>query len=264
MLPEMGRVSVVMPLGLVAIGCGRVGFAPLAGDGAPGSVDAGAQVDALERPACGPLETPGPYTTDFAQGVPSWASIYQTAPAQMDVDTGSLRGRPGVTAGTVYAGLELPVGDYRARRVFVELPTMLNTAGCAQASFVIQDDDVVDEFVEIAQSCGMIELSRWSGATQTQVANLPYDPVAHRWWQLRMQGGMLHGEASPDGLAWTELGALTVPAYFDDVYVELSAGTYALETAPIGEVRFDELTDCLLTTTAVAAAGGAGETEGQP
>lgn len=249
----MGRAPTVTALCLAALGCGRVGFGPPAGDGSPGQADAGgevdaaadASIDALVSPACMVLETAGPFTTDFAQGAPTWGAIYQTAPAQMDVDAGSLRGRPGVTTGTVYAGMEMPVGDYRTRRVFVEVPTMLNTAGCAQAAFVIEDDDVVDEFVEISQSCGMIELSRWSGSTQTLVTTIPYDPVAHRWWQLRMQGGTLHGEVSPDGLTWIELGALAVPAYFDDVFVELSAGTYALEAAPIGEARFDNLTDCL-------------------
>jgi len=28
---------------------------------------------------------PGPFITNFEQGVPTWGSIYQIAPAQMDV-----------------------------------------------------------------------------------------------------------------------------------------------------------------------------------
>jgi hypothetical protein len=35
------------------------------------------------------------------------------------------------------------------------------------------------------------------------VGSISYDPVLHRWWQLREEDGTVHWETSPDALSWT-------------------------------------------------------------
>ena len=228
---------------LITVACGRVGFEPATRDG---QVDGVTGEDGVVlRPGCEPAETPGPYTNDFEQGVPAWASIYEISPARMDLFEGALRGRPGTDPGPeVFAGFEVMVADHRERRAFVQVPQMVNLAGCAKVSLVIQDDDAV-QYAEVSQSCGVLEALTWVGGTRTEHAIIPYDPVGDRWWQLRAQAGTLHFEVSPDGLRWTTYASTPTPAYFDDAYLELSVGTYQLEAAPIGEARFDDLFDCL-------------------
>lgn len=221
---------------VVAAGCGRLSFdASDAMTGLDGS---------LPIPGCVGGEAAGPFITDFSQGVPAFGAIYETSPAQMDVFQGQLRGRPGASPGsTVYAGLELDIADYRERRVFVQVPTMLAVTGCGQVAVVIQDDDLM-QYAELSQSCGMVEALLYVGSTPTVLAQLAYDAAAHRWWQLSARAGTLTFEVSADGVLWTEIASTSTPAYFDDAYVELSAGTYQLETV-IGEARFDDLFDCL-------------------
>ncbi|MBL9013389.1 MAG: hypothetical protein JNL83_04385 [Myxococcales bacterium] len=229
---------------MAAGGCGRVAFDPAITPGDGGSDTSDGSDGPPPVPRCGPGETAGPFTTDFENGVPMFGSIYEIAPARMDVFAGQLRGRPAMAPGSnTYAGFEATVGDYRSRRAFVEIPTMVNTSGCAQVAIVIQDDDVV-RYAELAQSCNLVEAMTWAGTTQTVHGSAPYDAALHRWWQLRSEAGTLSFELSPDGVSWTTLAAIPTPAYFDDAYLELSAGTYMLETQPIGEARFDNLYDC--------------------
>jgi hypothetical protein len=244
-------------VGNVVIGaaCGRMSFDEYPRDAAAGAVadaDADAMAtDALDpdafvapAPGCKSPELPGPYSTNFDQGVPPWGSIYQLGAAQMDVFQGQLRGRPAMDPGmTVYAGFQAGIADYRERRVFVEIPTMVNTASCAQVSFNIQDDDAT-RYAEFTQECGMLEAFLWVGSTPTTLATTSYNPTMHRWWQLRAQAGTLYFEVSSDGITWMPFASTPTPAYFNDVYLELATGTYQMESMTLGESRFDNLFDC--------------------
>lgn len=162
----------------------------------------------------------------------------------MDVFENQLRGRPAMAPGmTVYAGFEAQVADYRERRAFAQIPVMVNTATCAQVSFNLQDDDVT-QYAEFTQECGKLEAILWIGSTPTLLAQTAYNPSTHRWWQLRAHAGTLAFEFSSDGITWSPFASTPTPTYFDDVYLELAAGTYQMETMTIGEARFDDLVDC--------------------
>lgn len=233
---------------VVAAACGRMSFDTLSSDASAidGSETDGSATDAFLAtvPGCIAGETAGPFTSDFGAGVPSFGSIYQLGAAQMDVFQGQLRGRPAMDPGAnVYAGFEAAVADYRERRAFVQIPTMVNTASCAQVSFNIQDDDVT-QYAEFTQECGQLEAILWVGATPTDLATVTYNPTLHRWWGLRAHAGTLVFEVSSDGIAWTPFATTSTPAYFDDVYLELSTGTYQMESLAVGESRFDDLFDC--------------------
>lgn len=234
---------------VVAAACGRMSFdAQRLDASSDGSIsDDGSGTDAFVAPVPGCVvgETAGPFTSDFGQGVPSFGSIYELPPAQMDVFESQLRGRPAMDPGsTVYAGFEAAVGDYRERRAFVQIPTMVNTTSCAQVAFVIQDDDI-ERYAELAQACGQLQAIMWVGSTDTVLADIAYNPALHRWWGLRARAGTLTFEVSSDGMTWTTIATTSTPTYFDDAYVELSSGTYQMESMAIGEARFDDLFDCL-------------------
>lgn len=228
---------------VLAAACGRMGF-----DAQPSDASSdGSAIDAFVAPVpgCGAGETAGPFTTDFGQGVPPFGSIYELAPARMDVFAGQLRGRPAMDPGpTVYAGFEAMVADYRERRAFVQIPTMVNTASCAQVSFVIKDDDV-ERYAELAQDCGQLRAILWVGTTDTLLIEVTYDATLHRWWGLRARAGTLTFEVSSDGITWLTLATTATPTYFDDAYLELSSGTFQMESMAVGEARFDDLFDCL-------------------
>jgi hypothetical protein len=224
---------------VVAAACGRMSFDALPLDGSATDT-----VVAPLVPGCIAGETPGPFTSDFEQGVPAFGTIYELPPAQMDVFQGQLRGQPAMDPGSnVYAGFEASVTDYRERRAFVQIPTMVNTASCAQVSINIQDDDTT-QFAELAQDCGDLQATLWVGSTPTVLANVTYNPMLHRWWQLRAHAGTLTFEVSADGITWAPFATTTTPSYFDDAYIELSAGTYQMESMAPGEARFDDLFDC--------------------
>ncbi len=52
---------------------------------------------------------------------------------------------------------------------------------------------------------GMLHCTQILGSVTTTLATLPYDPVNHRWWQLRESAGTTFWEASRDGRTWTTL-----------------------------------------------------------
>jgi len=216
---------------VIAAACGRISFDEHPRDAAEGSVADATLTDAVQSdafvapvPGCMAPETPGPYITNFEQGVPSWASIYQTAPAQMNIFQGQPRGQPAMTPGnTVYAGFEAPAADQPEPRVFLPDPTMVNTASCAQVSFNIQDDDVT-QYAEFTQECGKLEAIMWIGTTPTVLAMTTYNPTLHRWWQQRAHAGMLYFEVSSDGITWSPFAMTTTPAYFIDANPEPPSG----------------------------------------
>ena len=68
---------------------------------------------------------------------------------------------------------------------------------------------------------------------------IPYDPVAHRWWRIRLDGSTARFEASPDGGTWTEQGShdwTGAPrGYWVDVQNQAAPGF------PIGEAYIDNV-----------------------
>lgn len=85
------------------------------------------------------------------------------------------------------------------------------------------------------------EINRSGVLDTTQVA---FDPVAHRWWQIREQSGILLFEVSPTGAIWTTIAQKPTPPFLSDARIELFAGVYQIEVEPVGKARFDNLHDC--------------------
>jgi hypothetical protein len=69
-------------------------------------------------------------------------------------------------------------------------------------------------------------------------AMLPYDPVAHRWWQIRERAGRTYWETSPDAVAWTT--QYDEPSATDTrALVTLAAGYDNFAAAQSDSVQFD-------------------------
>jgi hypothetical protein len=60
---------------------------------------------------------------------------------------------------------------------------------------------------------------RAAGGAYTILKTIPYDPVAHAWWQLRESNGTIYAETSPDSITWNVV--VTTPTA---LYSALSPG----------------------------------------
>jgi hypothetical protein len=58
---------------------------------------------------------------------------------------------------------------------------------------------------------GKLSCTQMVGGVITTLATVPYDPVEHRWWQLREAGGTTFWEVSGDGHRWTTLVSKSTP-----------------------------------------------------
>jgi hypothetical protein len=92
---------------------------------------------------------------------------------------------------------------------------------------------------QLHESEGAIRASVYGTSGENgERAQLPYDSVAHKWWRIREEEGVLYWELSADGSSWTELHQEPDPFPPDMVYVYLCAGG---DLATASEARMDEL-----------------------
>jgi hypothetical protein len=68
--------------------------------------------------------------------------------------------------------------------------------------------------------------------------NITFDRVQHSWWRLQGSGTDILFQTSPDGFRWTTQRTVTPSFGFTAVWLEVGAGTFALETTP-GSFVFD-------------------------
>jgi hypothetical protein len=210
-------------------------------------IDAGAGLDSGSRAGCDGTEIEGPLTSDLRDGRPIWVETYETPPCDLAFGPAGLVITPGSSSENAYSGATSPVDDHRRRRVAVEIASMVDTTTEAQA-FLFVSTLGGSESVSVEQHVGEIKATALLPAGERVVlASAPYDAAAHRWWQLRESGGVLHFEVSPDGVMWTELTTLPTPGFFvdDNAQIQLAAGTYSFIPGSLGSVTFTRVLDCL-------------------
>lgn len=217
--------------------CGRIGFGVSEMDG--NNDGTGAEIAV----GCGSSESAGPFHTDFALGLPAWATPYNQPSAQVMFATGVMTVIPGDAPAPAYAGLSSPNGDFQSRRVFIEVPTMVDTTTAAVVGIGIEQGNGTP-YAAVYQESGMLfaEIDV-SGTFDTSM--VPYDPVAHRWWQLREQAGTMFFEASADGIAWTTIAQKPTPAFVSNAYLDLFGGVDTVQTASLGTATFSNVFDCM-------------------
>jgi hypothetical protein len=86
--------------------------------------------------------------------------------------------------------------------------------------------------VEVTLIGNMLACGQNIATAFSTTCSLPYDPVAHKFWQLAESGGMLSFQISPDGTTWTTLHAQAPPFSLVGVELSIGAGTNAAVAAP--------------------------------
>jgi hypothetical protein len=76
-------------------------------------------------------------------------------------------------------------------------------------------------FLEIEAHDGATRIGYYQLGTWYAMAAVPYDAVAHRWWRVREQAGMVYWETSPDGLDWSAHAAIPDPFGLDALDVRV-------------------------------------------
>jgi hypothetical protein len=243
--------------------CGRLGFENTA-DSLQDAVDGATAVDGAEAkdangsidaqsdaapntnaPGCKVGEANGPLTNQYDTGQPAYLTTANRAPAVVRFETGVLKLIPspsgrdqGATAFTrdPYSFLN--------RRIFTEVPSMSNVTKEIDVFFYIFSDTNTDRFLEISQFNGTLSANSWANSARTNFASMPYDPIAHRWWQLHEAAGFVAFETSPDGVEWTTLATTNSPSWYASAHLAFDLYVPRAVSGVLGEAHFDNTFDC--------------------
>jgi hypothetical protein len=223
---------------LLVVWVAACGFAPrAAGVGDDITVD-GAIVDAAIGDAnqmVGPCGSPGAIRDNFDDPAvsPMWNVDTQGGTAAEQAS------RLVVTpTGTAFTGyISKHYIDLTGAAIEVEVPKMLDTTTNAIAEIFVEAD--VTHFVAMSQKHGVLLAELSNGGSPTTMT-MPYDPIAHRFWRISEAAGQVHFEASPDGLAWTQILMATTPPFITAVRIDLGVtGDPGMPSS--GSVAFDNL-----------------------
>jgi len=94
--------------------------------------------------------------------------------------------------------------------------------------------------VEFSEASGMLEMRTRNPGLTTQ-KTIVMDPVAHRFWRIRQQGGTTYWDTAPDGINYVEQKAVTGIFTPTTASIELGAGAFAAVTNA-GPARFEGVT----------------------
>jgi hypothetical protein len=222
---------------LAFTGCGRVGFdaTGVFGDGGGSGTTDGRSDGGMATHCGGPLAI----SDNFDDGVvgTDWYTF-----TDLGVTLGEVGGH--LVVGLVSNGLGSAYGgyigarfvDFRGQRTYVEVPQVPNTALVGEAALQIFSDNLNN--ISITERQGMLRATLQNESSV--IAMVPYDPVAHRWWQLREAAGTIYFETSPDGVTYTAFSTTPAPAWVSHAKLELFGGSYTSINAP-GQAHFDNL-----------------------
>jgi hypothetical protein len=122
-----------------------------------------------------------------------------------------------------YARIRSMPADMDGKRVFVEIPQMVDTNTAALGHLHLGAD--INNYYFLRQSQGILNFGTVTAGAEVIVGATAYDPVAHRWWQMRLTGGRMHADLSSDGSNWMALDSVAADVIGANLYVELGAGT---------------------------------------
>jgi hypothetical protein len=229
---------------LVAAGCGRFGFGSTSSADAT-STDTGSDslpagdaslVDA--RPCGGTTHTLTDNFDDSTRNVALWGNAYADIQTSWAETGGRLVITLGPNSANDWAGYISTTGYQLANdRVFVEVPQV--SASGTNTVLVLFTTLAFTAGPSIEYEVGRLEFRKRVNDVIIDLADIAYDPVEHRWWQIRESNGRTYWELSRDGVNWLtwyqEPSAASTSAF-----VTLVAGTNAAQVAP-GTAIFDNL-----------------------
>ena len=129
-----------------------------------------------------------------------------------------------------YAKVSSAAVDMAEKRVFAEIPTMVDTATAAIGYLFLRAD--FNSFYFMRQSQGVLNFGTSTAGAELVVNATNYDPSTHRWWQMRMTGGRIYADVSSDGSNWVNLDSVDTNVIGASLSVELGAGTESAVSTP--------------------------------
>jgi hypothetical protein len=209
-----------------------VGGAP-GPDGTPGD---GPDSDASEIVCLPPIALSDEFSGDMLDA--QWTNLSDSQTTAV-VGGGVLTMTPRADAVPIrYAIVRSAAADMAEKRVFAELPTMVDTATAAIGYLILRFD--FDDFYFLRQSQGVLNFGTNTAGAELVVNATNYDPSAHRWWQLRMTGGRIYADVSSDGSSWVNLDSVDTNVIGATLSVELGAGTESAVASP-GTMEVDNV-----------------------
>jgi hypothetical protein len=179
---------------------------------------------------------------DFEDGAvgPQWVA-FSSAPTTV-VETG---GELVVTIGASNDGFDHYAGygsvmsyDFTGCEVVVSVSTVPNPAAYANSYFGIMLDAGTGFYFSALE--GELRCRTSTDGSPSTLGAVSFDPVAHRRWRVREQGGTAYCETSDGVSAWVELGSTSTPPHLSAGKVELGAGNY-YQVESAGDARFLDL-----------------------
>jgi hypothetical protein len=240
--------------------CGRLGFEPTAdslqdavdgADGAEakdanGSIDAGSDAAPnINAPGCKVGEEDGPLINQYDAGQPAYLITANRAPAVVRFETGVLKLIPSPSGRSQGAqSYTQDPSTFLKRRIFTEVPTMSVVTKEIDIFFYIFSDASRDSLFEISQFNGTLSASSWANRVETNFSRVPYDPIAHRWWQIREAAELVAFETSQNGVDWTMMGTTNTPSWYSSAHLAFDLYSPRAVSGVFGEAHFDNTFDC--------------------
>jgi hypothetical protein len=90
------------------------------------------------------------------------------------------------------------------------------------------------DLVEVQQIDKSLYFVMVVGGVATDACQIPYLPIAHRYWRIRETGGELLWETGQDGVAWTVQRRAKTPAFVSSVRVDFGVIPVGNDVAGVG------------------------------
>jgi len=174
---------------------------------------------------------------DFDDGVTAhlWDRSYDGNGCTYMEAGGELVIMPAMTT-SEYCGYGSAMGyDLTSSAATVEIKQTPDTAKDTATYLTLETEQGI---LEIGQEGTDIAMRYEKPGMTADLAVIPYDPVAHRWWRIREQNGTTYWETSANGMTWTIRAQAPNPVSITTVDVYLIAGTGSAVMTP-GEAHFD-------------------------
>lgn len=225
-------------IALASSGCGRLGFdvVDLGDDGPNGD---GSIADTAP-PCLGTTHLLVDNFDDNTLDAAKWGKAYDGGMVHHAEANGMLEIQLGVGVTFDYAGyVSTTLYDYADDRVFAEVVNP-NTQVVGSTLLLLELTEDHADGPSVEYDAGNVVMRRRAANVIMDLATLPYDPVAHRWWQLREHAGRTYWETSPDGRTWTTHH--DEPSAADTHgFITLAAGYDGQAASQADTVRFDNV-----------------------
>jgi hypothetical protein len=228
---------------LFAAGCGRLGFGTTGSTDAAGDglLDDSVLADTTSfdaRPCAGTTHTITDNFDDNMRNVALWGNAYTDNLSGYAETGGRVVITLGANSANDWAGYVTTTGyQLKDDRVFVEVPQI--SASGTNTMLMAATSTTFNDGPSIESETGRLEFRKRVAGSIIDLADLPYNAVEHRWWQLTETNGRTYWQLSRDGVSWItwyqEPSAASTTAF-----ITLVAGTNAAQATP-GTAIFDNL-----------------------